>query len=378
MNINKLNIEFEAMVPSDEKKAEVWKKIETEIEEREVISKKRKYRGFKKVLGTLAAMAAVFAVLIIPTTIFAEEIKDFFSGIFSQNKQVGKITEQKVFEVTDEASHIKVEVLELISDGHSAMATVVYTALDEKGREWIEQEENAENYYSLFSIHPGKVEKNENGIDVLMFSASSSFGCYELEKLRTEYSRTYIAYSSSYGTPTAPLNNCLIFNYSTSCDKSKLAELHCATMENHVYKMVKAEKNAEENEDSQKIEPVFFEISKLSWGVFGRNHEVYEHSGNSYRLIDPNDIYKPSIEIYFKNGESMPLEGGLYLYGNSVEVVELDGEKLDLNVCCGDFINERMFNNIDEHDMDDENWLLQIDPTDIVSVKLDGVMYNLE
>lgn len=378
MNKNELNKGFEGITVSNNKKEDIWNNIEAEMSGH--TSSKRQSRGIKRSLGILAASAAVFAILAIPTTIFADEIKDFVSGFFSQNKQVGEITEQKVFEVTDEKSHIKVEVLELISDGHSAMATVVYTALDEEGRLWIEREENAkenaEGFYSLFTIYPGKVEKNEEGKDILVMSASNSFGCHELEKLRTEDSRTYIACLSSYNTPTATMNDCLIFDYSTSCNMSNLAELHCSTTENHVYRMVKADENAEESEDAKKREPVFFAVSKLSWGISGRNHGVYGHSGNKYWMIDPDSNYKPSVEIYFKNGESMPLEIGFY--DGSINDVEVDGEKLDLMVCSGDFINGLMFYQIDEYDKDNVNWLTQIDPSEITSVKFDGIMYDLQ
>lgn len=375
MNKNELNKGFEGIRISNNKKEAIWNNIEAEMSGH--TSSKRQSRGIKRSLGILAASAAVFAILAIPTTIFADEIKDFVSGIFSHNEQVGEITEQKVFEVTDEESHIKVEVLELISDGHSAMATVVYTALDEKGRLWLEQEDKRDsiNRYSLFSIYPGKVEKNGDGDDVMMMAASNSYGCYEVEKLRTEDSRTYIACLSSYGTPTTPVEDFLIFDYSTPCNISNLAKLPYATTEDHVYKMVKADENAEESEAAKKREPVFFEISKLSWRILGRNHGVYGHSENSYWMIDPDDDYKPSVEIYFKNGECMPLEMG---FRDCAIDGKINGEKIDLLISSNDFFNGPMYDQIDECDEENFSWLTQIDPSEVVSVKIDGIMYNLQ
>ena len=374
MTEKELNHGFGAIAPSAGKKEDIWKNIEMEMEVNESMEKRKPGR-LKKTLNILAATAAVFAILAIPSTIFADEIKDFFAGFLSQDKQLVEIVETNVFEATDSTSHIKMEVKELVSDGHTAMATVVYTALDEKGQEWFDLMDEREKEYrnSIFSLLPGTIGKDDAGNDVFMISASCSHGYNELKELRTDDSRTYILVLSSYVNEAETL----VLDYPMPSKISNLVEITPTGVENYRYTMVKTGDDTEDESTAMRP-PVFLEISNLSWSILGNNNGVYEHYGNTWRSLTTDDEdYKPSAEIYFSDGKSMSLEMNGFWDGSMETLVE--GKNIDLLVCSGDFINhDKIWSHEDsDENNDNDSYLTEIDPSQIVSVKLNGIMYDL-
>lgn len=374
MTEKELNQGFGAIAPSAGKKEDIWKNIEMEMEVNESMEKRKPGR-LKKTLNILAATAAVFAILAIPSTIFADEIKDFFAGFLSQDKQLEELVETNVFEATDSTSHIKMEVKELVSDGHTAMATVVYTALDEEGQEWFNRIDEREkvNRNSIFSLLPGTIGKDDAGNDVFMISASCSSGHNELEELRTDDSRTYILVLSSYVNEAETL----VLDYPMPSKMSNLVEITPTGVENYRYTMVKTGDDTEDESTAMRP-PVFLEISNLSWSILGNNNGVYEHYGNTWRSLTTDDEdYEPSAEIYFSDGKSMSLEMNGFWDGSMETLVE--GKNIDLLVCSGDFINhDKIWSHEDsDENNDNDSYLTEIDPSQVVSVKLNGIMYDL-
>ena len=93
-------------------------------------NQKRKIFRFK--YGLIAALICV----IFSTAVFADEIKNTFYGIFNSDNIVGDKVLNDIY--TDGNDHVKMSVKEVLSDKISAYAIVEYTALDEKGRIWLD------------------------------------------------------------------------------------------------------------------------------------------------------------------------------------------------------------------------------------------------
>ena len=159
-------------------------------------NQKRKIFRFK--YGLIAALICV----IFSTAVFADEIKNTFYGIFNSDNIVGDKVLNDIY--TDGNDHVKMSVKEVLSDKISAYAIVEYTALDEKGRIWLD------NLHAVQKLNPLKLNpliKDNNGS---LYGVNFSYGFEEIEKYRSEkihvFKVMYHASGENFGTESIQLS----------------------------------------------------------------------------------------------------------------------------------------------------------------------------
>lgn len=154
-------------------------------------NQKRKIFRFK--YGLIAALICV----IFSTAVFADEIKNTFYGIFNSDNIVGDKVLNDIY--TDGNDHVKMSVKEVLSDKISAYAIVEYTALDEKGRIWLD------NLHAVQKLNP--LIKDNNGS---LYGVNFSYGFEEIEKYRSEkihvFKVMYHASGENFGTESIQLS----------------------------------------------------------------------------------------------------------------------------------------------------------------------------
>lgn len=141
--------------------------------------------GLKKIcnrihLGRVVA-AAIIAVMVLNTTVFADEVKDFFHGFLKNQNTAHGYVEENVFTVSDD--HVKIEVLELLSDELTVQMTVKYEALDEVGEKWLNT--TGDMGPDALSIQP-----DFQG-DTVKYGTNYGYSCDELKDNRTSVTRYY-------------------------------------------------------------------------------------------------------------------------------------------------------------------------------------------
>ena len=96
-------------------------------------SNQKKHKFKFKYCAVLLAAAMIFST----TTVFADEIKEAFYNLLGKNEIISEDVLNEVF--SDDDGHVKITVKELLSDGINTYAIVEYTALDDKGKWWIDK-----------------------------------------------------------------------------------------------------------------------------------------------------------------------------------------------------------------------------------------------
>lgn len=137
-------------VPS-ERKEELW----TELIHRESEHpEKEKHNSLKAPFRIAIGTAVIFCIFFVMNSSVTmaehssggiiEQVREFFHGFLTS--QDNAIMNQEHYNMTDmvekniycdENSHVRMEVLEQLSDGMTVLLTVRYTGLDEKGIQWI-------------------------------------------------------------------------------------------------------------------------------------------------------------------------------------------------------------------------------------------------
>ena len=141
----------------------------------------------------IAAAAAV--TILVPTTVYAEEIRERLYDWLGTNSAVSEDVLYDVF--TDSDGHVRITVKEVLSDSVFTYGLVEYQALDEQGKQWISDKLGTYEFYSP-RFRP---YETEDGV-----IPSNSSGARELEEYRTETSKVYCVMmdtvSGDYNTKT--------------------------------------------------------------------------------------------------------------------------------------------------------------------------------
>lgn len=169
--MKKYNELMKHIVPNDEQKDRMFEKA--------ISGRPQQIQRKFKVRYCVIAAALAMAV---PTTIFADEIKEVFYNLLGKNEIVSEDVLTDIY--SDNDGHVKITVKELLSDGINSYVILEYSALDDKGQWWINRPLviSSKDDLSLHINYP-KLEP----IDCI----SNSSGVEELTEYHTENSRLF-------------------------------------------------------------------------------------------------------------------------------------------------------------------------------------------
>lgn len=166
---------FEKIKPTQEQSERIREQI---MEYSAKPESSKTYRRFHP--GRVAAVAMI-AVLVFSTTVFADEVKDFFQGFLKNQNTAQGYVEENIFTASDD--HVKVEVLELLSDEVTVQMTVKYEALDEEGEEWL-------NTTGNIDVDTLTIKPDFQG-NTVKYGTNYGYSCTELKDSRTSTTRYY-------------------------------------------------------------------------------------------------------------------------------------------------------------------------------------------
>lgn len=328
----------EILLPDREKQEEMWKII---IEKSGKKQKKRNRTGATGLAGTVAVAVLVF-VFCLPQTGLADNMKSFLQKHFSKNTDVSQDILQNVYEDSD--GHVKMQVQELLTDGACVYMDICYEALDEKGELWLSEKE--------FGI-----------ADSIWFDESESYiqnpysyseGLFEHEKLATDRTRyfTFFYEDGSGNFHVKDTTQTLIYPMSKNLMAQGKIKLS-SNIDTVSYRL------EGEGSPSRYYEPKYLVISKLSYGIFGKNLGAYTKTGLAEKLnIDDADA---DITFIMKDGSKINSSRFDNRWGYS-PAANLPG--LDFNVASGSFWEETSGTQL-------------IKPDELTALDINGVHYEL-
>lgn len=377
-------------IPVDyEKKEIVWNRIcERQLQKTDGFSM-RQFWGENTISGkfflwkTWAPVVAVLliCVILIPGIVYADEIANYFRGHLSQNPDLASDVNQSVFQDGDK--HVSMEVSELLSDGYLTCMTVKYTALDQKGKEWLfgeifqdvpemyREPMHSFNLDDVLSIVPIE-EESENEI-----WASATVGTEEIEQEQTKTSRTF---SLEYNMDNIGSKRYLL-TYPLFGKSKKKALTVKNLLETYTYALDGECSNAN-------YTPKYLRLSKIKFVVYGENHGVYQtyHQNHENVTETISDEEIDSAVLHFKNRSPLDLIENEPQYF-SMGAIDPDDSNchMDLTVLSGGFYDpaewipyEDTENWYDRDDLEERiDHRLAIDPEDVQKIEINEDVYML-
>ncbi len=252
---------FEKLTPQktdDELLAEVLRKAEKPM--------KKNIKIGKLMVTPVAAVIGLLATAVTAGAIY--------TGIsYLQKSEYGQIegVEEKIntFVYEDSTENVKMTVEEVLSDGQKTVMTVHYEALNDAGKEWLENAVLAKNI-----LESGRLRISGSSV-----GGSCTVGTEEIEKYRTDYDRYYyvLLEATDYKLNTSSVK--LI--YSLDIGRDKTAEISISNTSELKWYELKAEEHG-----TDLFTPKYILIADLTYTVYGMNNEVYTevYAGeNGYR-----------------------------------------------------------------------------------------------
>lgn len=406
MNIKELNQAFETIWVDESVKESVYQKLDvksyimkseadskmdsqTELPAAtKISSEKEKENGNETgnvICGThrkkaswvkrFAIMATILVALSIPVTIYADEIKTFFTEVLGRNEQVAEYVRQNVYEDSD--GHLRMMVKELLSDQKAVRAVITYEALDEEGKEWIRNFD--ERDYDCDGIYWGF--KDENGLSHSALSlvpseiANGIFGFQELKEYRTD---STLCIQFMYDVNEPEKQQTAILYYPMTHKKYSQAELNVEpNMEIKEYRLV-GDTNVNKYYDA-----LYVRLSDLSLVIYGTQKGLYEHrttaAGGYYQRIlvpekEREEVF-PKVTLHFKDGTELSLMYGAALSPIMDHSGHIDSEGhrgADVNIYSVSF-GEKFYMN---DSMEERR--LSIKAEDIENITINGHDFTLE
>ncbi len=274
------------------------------------------------------------------------------SNIFGGNDNLASEIQTSVFEDSDE--HVRVSIDQLLSDGRFAHAAVHYEALDEVGKEWLDNQD--------FTHDMLGITWNADGEELLVTS-----GIVEVEEQRTETQRYYynlLDISSRLWYTEACDGR---FTYQLPTEGTKTVDVDLSgTLEFRSFKVVGDEKC------NEYLTPTTLEISSLSYALYAHDDyglvktEYPESGGNKTYITIPDSeyrsIYMAKFALVLADGKKIPLADGMggphendtYLW-QAAEIYDTE-----------------QYNNWCVHDFS-----VEFDFEELVGIEINGVYYDL-
>lgn len=340
----------EILLPDEGKQDEMWKMI---INKAGKEQKKRKRCCVAGLTGTVAA--ALIIAFYLPQTGLADNIKSYLQKYFSKNEVVSQDILSNIYEDSD--GHIKMQVQEMLTDGACVYMDICYEALDDEGELWLSQKEFDINDSIYFS-------KSESfSVSNIQKTNGWSEGLFEHEELATDKTRyfTFLHEDGSGNFNMKDTTRTIIY----PMYRNLMAQGKIKLSSNIDTVSYRLEGN---DSPSRYYEPKYLVISKLSFGIFGKNLGAYTKTGNSEELhYDVIDEYAPDLTFIMKDGSKINSDSfdGSWAYSPAVNV-----PGLDFKVAAGSFIATENFWEITDG-------IQLIKPDELTALEINGVHYEL-
>ena len=245
---------IESIVPDKNAKAEIKKNLfNPETQNKPVTMKKIKSAPAWK---GLAAAIAVVCVLGISVPVIAAGIRSLIINRTPSYAPLSDSIETSVYTQSDE--HVKMSVEEMLSDGMVVNMTVKYTAIDDDGKQWLENlvADNNSIYLkpAMFEI-PGH-------------RTNFSWGTVEMGEYASEDERIFMVELSADSRDYFEKKGVLSFPMTESKEEVMLDI--SGNVEIRSFKLESGKKA------SDYYTPTYIEISPMTFVIYAQNHGVYE------------------------------------------------------------------------------------------------------
>lgn len=281
---------MEHIIPTEDQKDRMFEKA--------ISVKPQQHKSRFKARYCVIAAALAMAI---PTTIFANEIKEVFYNLLGKNEIVSEEVLNEIY--TDNDGHVKITVKELLSDKINSYAIVEYTALDDEGKKWIdrslimENPENVNDHLNYPNLSPAFKDNN-----TAIYGVNYSYGAYELENYHTEKSRLFKVTCQASGN-----------NFGTDCMQLEynLPDKFRVKADINVSQSVKVKdiKIDSSNAPEKFYKPLGIQISPLSFAIYGKDLGIVESGRNSvgeyYQKVVNEEV--DSLYIFMKDGKKYDL-----------------------------------------------------------------------
>lgn len=319
----------------------------------------KKHRINRKALFVPIAAAATIAVCGIG--VGAAYGYQHLTELFGGNGNIVSEIQSNVFEDSD--GHVTVKIEQLVSDGRHVHAAVHYEALDEVGKDWLDNDVsflvNAYNCNELLNIkHLDENGKEEN---------PGSYGSIEITEQRTETDRYFYTKCEVYKEYWDEDKLDMVFNYPMDGGLLKKGQFDVvSTFVSKEYKIVG------NNRSSKYLTPTHIDISALSYALYAHD---------DYGLVVTNDLpnggYERHISVSSEDYASEVIQ-------KSAALVRADGERIPLVDTRGSYNGEEWIwmsgeiINFDEiHNCWTADYSITFEFDELIGLEIDGVYYDL-
>lgn len=335
------------ILPGREKQDEIWGLIERKIEKR-----RRKYNYWQTVRMAACITAIIFiCACCLPQTGIADNIKGFLERYFDKPASMEQDTVKSVYEDSD--GHVKMQVTKMLSDGACAYLDICYKALDETGKRWLSEEEMGVE--AIQFLYKGEIVGKTVGC---------SAGLEEYKELATKQARyftfKYKDYSGNFNLNKVER----ILSY-PMCEEKREGRIKVSSnMETFAYRL------EGDGSPSRFYQAEYLLVSKLSYGIFGKNQGVYANINDKFgsggymmeEFLSSPDSDIPDVTFFMKDGTKRKSED-MAAFSPALNV-----SGYDLTVAAGYFYDET-----------DGSWEkhMAINPEELAGVEIKGVYYKL-
>lgn len=317
--------------PDQVQKEKIYNNIFIEKDETRKIKRKVKLRY---------GLTAIALCFIFSGTVFAEEIKGILSGLMTNYNIISEYVFTGIYKDSD--GHVEFTIEELMSDKITTRAVIKYTALDDVGKEWMNNDIAFD--YNSFNITP--VFKDDN---TALYGVNYGLILDELTEYSTETERYFEigvkASSDEFGTDSVNIRYSLYSKYENNVQINVAESVQLMDFK---FDSSKAPKKF--------YKPTGAKISPLSIFVYGKDmgmtERTYSNTGSSIITINEEEI--DSLNLILRDNQK-------------IDLLEMGGWSL----CCSaneDYNCSIFCTSFEE----------PIDTDTVAGIELDGVYYPIE
>ncbi len=256
-----------------------------------ILSEKKEKHKFKIRYGVVAV---AFCVLM-SSVVFADEIKQTFYGLLNDDNIVENQILSDVYSDTD--GHIRMSVKEVLSDKITSDAILEYTALDEKGQDWLD------DYLIIHQLNTPKLMGCLKDDNCALYGVN--YGCTvdEIKDYSSENVRVFkvscTTSGENFGTDSMLLKYYLPDKWENQFEINVTESVQLTDI-----------KIDNGNAPNKYYKPTGIKISPMSIMIYGKNCGYYESGQNEYgsyytKIVNDEDI--DSLYLVMKDGTKKDL-----------------------------------------------------------------------